>query len=144
MNGAQARCLVEVTPIPVTGLTVESASYTMYQGDTLTIPYQVEPADASSKAVIITSSDPQVVSVQSRGMLVAQEPGQAQITLSTIDGGYSRQVEVTVERAPSQYRALVMGMQRFDDGDYRLGAVNTTQACTTCSPGRTTRAARPR
>ncbi len=127
MNGAQARCLVEVTPIPVTGLTVESASYTMYQGDTLTIPYQVEPADASSKAVIITSSDPQVVSVQSRGMLVAQEPGQAQITLSTIDGGYSRQVEVTVERAPSQYRALVMGMQRFDDGDYRLGAVNTTQ-----------------
>ncbi len=127
MNGVQARCLVEVTPIPVTGLTVESQSYTLRQGDTLTIPYQVEPANASSKAVIITSSDSQVVSVQSRGMLVAQEPGQAQITLSTTDGGYSCQVTVTVERALSQYRVLVMGMQRFDDGDYRLGAVNTTQ-----------------
>ena len=80
----------------------------------------MEPADASSKAVIITSSDPQVVSVQSRGMLVAQEPGQAQITLSTIDGGYSRQVAGHRGAGAQPIQGLVMGMQRFDDGDYRL------------------------
>ena len=127
VNGAEARCAVTVAAIPVTGLQVDADSYTLHAGDTLTIPYQVEPENASSKAVILTSSDPSVVSVQSRGLLVAQAPGEARVTLTTTDGGHSRTVTIAVERARSQYRALAIGMQRFDDGDYRLGAVNTTQ-----------------
>jgi len=86
-----------VTNIAVTGVKMlYSGSPTISAGGNLQLTLTIQPADASNKNVIWSSSNPLVASVDSTGLVTAHEEGTATIVVSTQDGGYTSMFDVTV------------------------------------------------
>ncbi|MEF9974438.1 MAG: Ig-like domain-containing protein [Clostridia bacterium] len=127
VGGVDARCKVLVQAIPVTGVTLAEQAYTVRAGETLTLAPLVAPENASNKRVKLESSDPGVVSVEKHDLLTARAPGEAVVTATTADGGFAVQARITVQKPRSNYRALVIGEQRYVDGTTRVGSINTAQ-----------------
>lgn len=91
-------CQVTVLPpIPVQGVHILDGDFTMYQGETK-CPYPlIYPGSASNRAVMWCSSDPSVASVGLyTGEVWAVGPGTATITVTTLDGGFTSSITVTV------------------------------------------------
>lgn len=80
----------------VAGLTVSPAELTMDVGDTAQLTATVTPEDASNKAVVWSSSDESIATVDSNGVVTAKAVGKATITATTVDGGYTASCQVTV------------------------------------------------
>ncbi len=90
--------------IDVTSVSLEPESVTLYtnrEPGTMALTYEVAPADATNKAVAWESSDPAVAKV-SNGVVTALTAGEATITVTTADGGYTAQCAVTVETEPEE------------------------------------------
>lgn len=87
------------TAIRVTGVNITSAtSLTLDSGisETGQITYEVLPVDATDKSVTFTSSDDTIASVDATGLVTAQTAGNATITVTTTDGGFTATVTVDV------------------------------------------------
>ena len=78
---------------PVSSITIEKPNYYVAKGDTTTIPYQINPSNASYKNISWASSDPEIASISSDGIVTGHELGSVIITASSTDG---RNVETTV------------------------------------------------
>ena len=89
---------VEKKIISVTGIAVDPTSKTVTEGGIFTITAIVLPADADNKSVNWTSSDPAVASVDKTGKVTALTPGSTTITATTVDGGKTAKVSVTVKK----------------------------------------------
>lgn len=85
--------------VPVTGVTLNANSGTLYQGGTLTLTATVAPSDASNKAVTWSSSNPTVATVNS-GVVTALATGTTTITVTTQDGGFTASYALTVQAVP--------------------------------------------
>ncbi len=96
-NGVTATCTVNaVTSIPVTGVRIIGApSRAMEIGAQVTVEAVVAPEDADNKAVTWTSSNPAVATVEN-GVVTAVGGGEAEITVTTVDGGFTRSFKVRV------------------------------------------------
>lgn len=82
--------------VAVTGVTLDSEKLTMEVGDrTLLIP-TVEPENATNKNVTWASSDEEVAAVDEDGIVTAIAPGRADITVTTVDGGFTAVCPVEV------------------------------------------------
>ncbi|MDO4549457.1 MAG: Ig-like domain-containing protein, partial [Clostridia bacterium] len=127
LANTSARCLVTVTPKPVTGISLEAESFEMHVDEMTHITVTLEPENATNRGVIITSSDESIVAVGRRNNIIARGAGVATITATSIDGGHEATATVTVNPARPVYRALVMAQQRYADGRTRTGAINTAQ-----------------
>ncbi|MBR4017584.1 MAG: Ig domain-containing protein [Oscillospiraceae bacterium] len=92
-------CLLTVNPpIAVTCVQVSPTSLTMNVGDTETLFETVFPANATNKQVIWRSSNENVAHVNAfTGVVVANMAGEATITATTVDGGYTASCTVTVK-----------------------------------------------
>ncbi len=88
-------CTVNVT-VPVTGVSLDKATFDLGLGNTATLVATVDPADATNKALTWTSSDPSIVSVDANGTIKALADGSATITVTTADGTYTDTCVVTV------------------------------------------------
>ncbi len=92
---------VEVTystssdPVPATGVTVKSST-TLTVGDTEQLTATVTPNDATDKVVSWESNTPSVATVDAEGNVSAVGLGTARITVTTHDGGYTADCDVTV------------------------------------------------
>ncbi len=100
-GGYMAKCEITVssstpTTVPVTGVTLNHTSLTLQVGKRQGLIATVLPENATNKGMRWTSSQPEVVSVE-YGVLTAQAAGNATITVTTIDGGFTATCEVTVE-----------------------------------------------
>jgi len=82
--------------VPVTGLVLEHAAPSLVVGGSLQITARVQPADATNQAVVWQSSNTNVATVSSAGLVTARAPGQVVISAVTQDGGFRREVTVTV------------------------------------------------
>ena len=82
--------------IPVTGVTISQDSATILKGGTLSLSATVSPSDASNKGVEWTSSDAAIASVANTGVVTAHNYGNATITVTTKDGGFTDTCLVTV------------------------------------------------
>ena len=91
-----ATCAVTVTQ-PVTGVSLDPTSLSLFTGDTATLTATVQPENATNKAVTWASSNPSVATVQD-GTVTAKGAGEATITVKTVDGGYTATCAVTVEK----------------------------------------------
>ena len=100
-GGFSDSCEVSVTGVPVTGVTLEPSSLTLGPGERRALTATVLPADASVKAVMWSSSDPDAVYVSESGEVVAlAENGSSTITATTKNGGFTATCEVTVRYVP--------------------------------------------
>lgn len=87
--------------IPVTGISLSENGRTADVGDTFSLTATVEPEDAENKSVSWDTSDSAVITITSEygdsADFEVVGPGEATITVTTSDGGYTDTCEVTVE-----------------------------------------------
>jgi uncharacterized protein YjdB len=87
-------------PVAVTGIALSHTTAEMNIGGTLQLSAYISPANATNKAVTWTSSSPNIVSVNSNGLVTAIIPGStAVITATTADGGKSATCTITTKSA---------------------------------------------
>ncbi len=95
---------VQVAPeptgdIPVTGVTVAPTTGSIAVTEQLTLTATVEPEDATVKTVTWSSSNDSVAMVSSSGVITGVSEGNATITVTTTDGGYTATCAVVVSAA---------------------------------------------
>ena len=82
----------------VTGVSLDKKSLTLDVGNFDTLIATVHPEDATDKSVNWTSSDSNVATVDRSGNVTAVKEGQATITVTTNDGGFTDTCQVTVSQ----------------------------------------------
>lgn len=98
---------VLVQTVAATGVALDQAPVTLYEGLGRQLEAAVEPVDATEKGITWSSSDPGVATVSSTGRVAAVGPGTAAITATTVDGGHTASVAVTVAAAPAELGGAV-------------------------------------
>ena len=95
-GGKTDTCEITVTSIPVVGVQFNTSAVSITEGDQYKLTVTILPADASSKSLTWTSSDPEVAIVNGEsGMITAMGDGNATITAASADGPKAT-CEVTV------------------------------------------------
>lgn len=94
-GGFTATCVVTVIS-KVTGVKLSDTSIKLLPGDKKTISVSIEPSDATNKEYTIASSSPSVATVDKSGVVTAVSLGEATITVTTSDGGYTATCSVKV------------------------------------------------
>lgn len=92
--------------VAVTGVTLDENSGTLTVGDTKSLTATVSPENATNKNVTWTSSNTAVATV-SNGVITAVAIGNATITVTTNDGGYTASYGITVEAVKIEPTNLV-------------------------------------
>jgi len=95
-GGYTATCEVTVNPVVVTGVTLNKTSTTIMVEANETLTATVAPANATNKTVNWTTSDPDIATVTSAGVVTGVAAGTATITATTVDGSYTATCTVTV------------------------------------------------
>ena len=113
-----------ITTVPVTGVSLDKASLSLYAGGTATLAATVAPDDATNKKLTWSSDAEGVATVDGNGKVTAVAPGTAIITAAAADGsGQKATCTVTVRRyvppapakTPSEQALDKIGSA--DDGD---------------------------
>lgn len=105
--------------VPVTGVTLSSSSGALNPGSSLTLIATVAPSNATNKGVVWSTSDSTVATV-SNGLVTAVAVGNATITVTTQDGGFTASYALTVQAVPQGNLIGVIGYtdgQRISTGD---------------------------
>jgi len=87
--------------IKVTGVELEPQKVVFRPGESLTLNAAVFPAEATNKDIRWMSSNKKIAAVTSDGTVTAIKPGEATITVKTIDGRYIDTCIVTVTEPPN-------------------------------------------
>lgn len=90
----------------VTGVTLDRTELALKDGASAQLTATVTPSNANNKALIWESSDSSVVTV-SDGLVTAVAPGDAVITVTTEDGGFSAQCQVRVRADMAKLNKLI-------------------------------------
>ena len=109
---------------PVTGLSISKPALTMESGTKAFLTATVTPADATEQAVLWTSSNEFIITVNQEGQLIAHKPGTAVITVASADGGFSSTCTVTVkEPVPPQVAITTEGKDTGDVLYFKLPSI---------------------
>ncbi len=98
-GGFTLHCTVFVS-VPVQGVSLSETSLKLTAGQVCTLKAEILPANASNPALVWSSSDPSVVTVEN-GEVRATGKGTAKITVTTQDGGFQASCTATVTEAVS-------------------------------------------
>ena len=101
-SGVKLKCTVKVTEndvkdIKVTGLSIAASSKEMKIGKKFDLAPVISPANAKNKAYTVSSSNPEVASVNKKGVVTAIKDGTAKITVKTVDQGIKKDCIITVK-----------------------------------------------
>ncbi len=99
-GGFKDTVTITVDPIEVTGISLDKTTatgYTNSQGGAIMLDPIIEPGDASDQTVEWTSSDEDIATVSSIGLVTFLSNGEVTITATTVDGGFSAECVITVE-----------------------------------------------
>ncbi|MCL1897418.1 MAG: Ig-like domain-containing protein, partial [Micrococcales bacterium] len=99
-SGKTATCSVTVTR-RVSGVTLSVTSASFLAGMTAQLKATVSPSDASNKALTWSSNNTKTATVNDTGHVTAVGGGEAIITVTTVDGGYTATCLVTVTQRVS-------------------------------------------
>ncbi|MEG1773025.1 MAG: Ig-like domain-containing protein [Clostridia bacterium] len=83
-------------PVAVTGVNLVPAAAILKVGKTLSLSAQVQPWNATDRGVSWVSSNPAVATVNESGVVSAIANGEATITVTTVDGGFTATCVITV------------------------------------------------
>ena len=125
-NGKTAKCTIMVKQ-PVTAIALSDAATTLWVGDTKTLTATATPTDASNTAVNWASSDNNVATVSSKGLITAKGKGTCTITCTAADGsGTKSMCEITVKQPVTAIA--------FSDAAVSLWVGMTKKLTTTVTP----------
>ena len=82
--------------VQVTGVTLNRTTMNVAVNETIALTATVAPSDASNKAVVWSSSNTTVATVDANGRVTGKKDGTAVITVTTVDGSFTASVTVTV------------------------------------------------
>ena len=82
--------------VHVTGVELNESSLQLEKGATAQLIATITPEDASNKQVIWTSSNERVATVSEEGVVSGVGVGTAEITATTVDGGYTASCTISV------------------------------------------------
>src|SRR5690554_2383591 len=85
----------DFTAIPVTGVTIDPTTLELQENKTHQLSFKIAPANATNQAVTWTSSDESIVTVDANGLIQAHAEGVADVTVTTVDGGFVEACAVT-------------------------------------------------
>lgn len=116
----QTGCIVTVLPARerVTGVKITDAPETVPLHGEAVLMATIYPEDATTQTVTWTSSDPDVATVSRTGIVTALSVGETTITVTTVDGGFTDQITITVTAAPQMGDVNLDGY--VDSGDAML------------------------
>lgn len=97
-GAVSAICDVTVI-VGVTGVALNNTSAILNLESSLSLTAIVSPSDASNKNVSWTSSNPNIATVDTKGVVTPVAPGTTSITVKTADGNYSARCSITVTYA---------------------------------------------
>ena len=101
-GGFTASCSVtvteEVVDIPVSGVSMDHKALELIVNDQVTLTATVAPDNATNKGISWNSSDASIASVEG-GKVTALSTGEAVITVTTDDGGFTASCAVTVNES---------------------------------------------
>ncbi|MBO4856834.1 MAG: Ig-like domain-containing protein [Bacilli bacterium] len=89
-------CEVNVHTVSATGVAIYAASTELAIGQTTQLHQVLTPSDTTNKNVTWSSSNNNVATVDSEGVVTAISAGTATITVRTVDGGFTNTVLITV------------------------------------------------
>src|SRR5690606_15025128 len=95
-GGFTDTCLVTVTPVAVSGVSLDTTNLTLAKWESEQLTATITPEDAENKAVTWSSDNESVAVVDASGYVTGMGPGVATITVTTVDGGHTATCEVTV------------------------------------------------
>lgn len=87
--------------VPVSSVSLDETSKTLYAGQTARLGYTILPANASDAAVTWTSTNTSVATVDATGYVTAKGVGSTVIILRTVDKGLAVYCTITVKRVAS-------------------------------------------
>jgi hypothetical protein len=89
----------EKSDVAVIGVTISpSSAQTLLEGASLPLTATVQPDNATNKKVTWTSSSTATATVSDNGLVTALKAGMTTITVTTVDGGKTASVAVTVSK----------------------------------------------
>lgn len=86
-------------PIHVTSVDLTPETATVKIGETTQLKATVWPDNADNKEVVFTSSDEAIATVSETGLVTAVAEGEADITVTTKEGGFTKSAKITVPAA---------------------------------------------
>lgn len=101
--------------VSVTGVSANLDSVTIVENETQLLTVVVSPSDASDTAVSWSSSDTDVVLVDSDGLITAVAEGNATVTVTSNDGGFTDEISITVTPGPDGLCADRIIMEIYDN-----------------------------
>lgn len=87
-------------PVPVTGIEVAPKSTKVVTGNSLILTYAIIPSNASNSTVKWSSSDESIATVNDDGVVTGITLGEAVISATTEDGGFTASVNLEVIKMP--------------------------------------------
>ncbi|MFD0713118.1 Ig-like domain-containing protein [Paenibacillus sp. GCM10027626] len=98
----------------VTGVSITPAVLTLGVGRTVSLNANIEPVEATNRAVTWTSSNPSAAVVDHTGKVTGLAPGTAVIKVTTQDGSFTAEAEVTVIMEPLFADDFSGGLNNWD------------------------------
>lgn len=91
-------CVVTVMPqrVRVTGVTLDVAELELPMDGSTTLTATIAPVDATTRTLLWTSDDESIAEVSRTGIVKALRVGETVIRVTTVDGGFTAAVKVTV------------------------------------------------
>ncbi|WP_165750483.1 Ig-like domain-containing protein [Cellulophaga sp. Z1A5H] len=99
---ATSTITVQSVTFAVTGITVDPTAITITNGSTTTLTETIAPANATNQNVTWSSDNTSVATVNPSGVVTSVGVGDAKITVTTEDGGFTATSLVTVEAPANQ------------------------------------------
>ncbi|APQ16448.1 Ig-like domain-containing protein [Maribacter hydrothermalis] len=97
---ATSTITVERALIPVTGISLSEETLNLNEGESRIVTATVTPQNADNKAINWTSSNINIVQVDTNGNVTAISSGDAIVTATTVDGSFTASVFISVIVAP--------------------------------------------
>ena len=110
-----------VTPVPVTGVSLDKITLELFTGNTATLTATVHPDNATNQNVTWSSDKPEVATVDN-GTVTAVGAGEATITVTTEDGCKTATCIVTVTVPVTGVKLNKETLELFTDGSETLTA----------------------
>ncbi|WP_422359621.1 Ig-like domain-containing protein [Reichenbachiella sp.] len=99
--------------VPVTGVSLAPTTLALQPGQSADLNENVQPSNASNKAVTWSTNNSNVATVNAAGLVTAVSDGTATITVTTQDGNHTATASVTVSTTPPPPGDIIIEAEQF-------------------------------